>query len=768
MVQQRKRKKDTPVSRQPPPESATALDQRGKLEFGRGDYAGAVRSWEQARQRAAGQPALLARLTAALVEAHFRRGVTASPPNLDDLERALALSPAEPRLRYHLARAYHLWGRLDEAEALYRELLARKPPYARAAWALAQALVARRQLVPADPVWQLLSAEEQARLGCVQALLHRRSPPAWQQAPRHGADALWTGLAGVALNRPELTSALQAALDDGSLPRRAAGVAHYYLGIARWVENDQAAALQHWLAASQAGLQTDRLRQNLAACYLSRALRELRPGDPPAPPARPPQPDQLERAALAIQPGLQLAPHDPSLLSVKAFVLIHQGYAAALAGRWPAALDYWQQAEQIGGAPGRALIVNLALACEKTENYAEAAERWRAVLRRRPRKAGVPDALSDTQVARMWQHVAENYRKAGNYAEATQTYRTALKWSPDNLDLQLSLVEALLADGRARAALSVIEPAVAAHPDHVEALAWQAQVYEALWYTWNARKAWQRVLKLDPQHPRARLRLAHLYEIEGDQRRHVGAFSQALGSYEQALLHWPANGRLVVSIGLCHAGMQNIDAARRQFERALALDARNLEVRFLVIRAWLQLNCWPDARALLEQTDRLEPAPPPGFYMDLAEFCQMLDQTEWAMHILELARPRYPDDPQLLVAMAVVLGEHQQAERAIAYLRRAVKLDPNLAAAHLWLGNLYYAELQQPRLAARHWHTAEQLARQTNDLQMLLYIRVNQEFFRRGRTGPSPKVMADLMGPFADSIDFDDDEDDEGGARDDF
>ena len=758
MVQQRKRRRDARDSHPPRSESAAELRERGKVEFDRGDYAGAIRSWELARQQAAGQPTLLARLTAALAEACFRRGVSASPPNLDDLKRALMFSPAEPRLKYHLARALHLWGRLDEAEALYRELLAGQPPCARAAWPLAQALLARRRLSPADAVWPLLSVEEQARLLRVQMLLGRRSRAAWQQAPRRGPDALWTGLAGAALKRPELALALQAALDDGSLPRQAAGVAHYYLGNARWAEDDRPAAMEHWLAASATGLHTDRLRDNLAAGYLSLALRELRPDGLP-------RPDQLERAAQAIQPGLVLAPHHSGLLSARAFVLMHQGYAAALAGRWPAALDCWQQAEQTGEAP-RALLVNLALAYEKTEKYAEAAERWRAVLRRRPRKAGAPDVLGEAQVARLWQHVADNYRRAGDFAEAIQTYRTALKWSPDNVDLQLNLVEALLADGRPRAAVGVVEPVVADHPKHAEALAWQAQAHEALGYAWSARKDWRRVLELDPEHPRARLRLAHLYEIEGDQQRHVGAFSRALGLYEKALLHWPANGRVMVSSGLCYAGMQNIGAARQQFERALALDERNLDVRFLVIRAWLELDRWPDARALLEEADRLEPAPPPGFYIDLAEYCQRLERAEWAMHVLELARPRYPDEPRLLVATAIVLGENQQAERAIGYLRRAVKLDPNLADAHLWLGNFYYAELRQPRLAARHWQTAEQLARRANDMQMLFYIRASKDFFQRGRSGPPAKVMAQLMGAFADFVDFDD-EDDEGGDGDD-
>jgi len=119
------------------------------------------------------------------------------------------------------------------------------------------------------------------------------------------------------------------------------------------------------------------------------------------------------------------------------------GYATAQQGQWDQALAYWQAVEKAGDE-SRQLLLNLALAYQKTGRHFEAAEYWRELLHRCPRKASHPEAMNDEQVARIWQNVADNYNMAGDYDEAVSTYKNALKWSPDNIGLRLKSVEALL------------------------------------------------------------------------------------------------------------------------------------------------------------------------------------------------------------------------------------------------------------------------------------------------------------------------------------
>ena len=90
-----------------------------------------------------------------------------------------------------------------------------------------------------------------------------------------------------------------------------------------------------------------------------------------------------------------------------------QSYADALANRWKQAIEQWEKARSLGEV-SRALIQNLALAYEKTEQFLKSAELWRQVVRRRPRRADAPDALTPQQVALLWGHVADCYRRAGD------------------------------------------------------------------------------------------------------------------------------------------------------------------------------------------------------------------------------------------------------------------------------------------------------------------------------------------------------------------
>ncbi len=729
----RKRKPRTKARRERAKSSPKTLIPRGKSAFERGDLNAAIDAWEEALRKAS-TPAL----AAALAEAYFRRGVTSVPPGVHDLERATELVPGDSRLQYHLGRAFHWQGELDEAAAIYRALLAKDPPYRRAAFPLAQILTMQGQDAAADPAWSQLSPNEQDRLICVKALKDGRPTVALRRAPRDDTDALWSGLAGLALGETDTTD-LQAALSATHLPSTARAVACYYLGVAAGRQDRWQEAIDHWQTARGAGLDTPWLRQNLAgACRLQAQQLLASPGDGP---------DEEKRWAEAFrlaELGLKFVPTDSDLIAIKQQAHLHLGYMAALDGQWATALSHWQTASQ-GDKVERGLVINLALANEKLENYSQAADLWRQALRRRPRKANAPDALSDDQVAHMWQHVAENYRKAGDYEEATKVYRNAIKWDPDNVELRLSLVEALMADGRTWAALNMVNEVLISHPNHVEALAWQAQIYEEDDYWYAAQRAWERVLAVDPHHVQARQHLAFLYEEQGDQHLAWGLFGEAITAYQKGLEYTPNSAKLSASIGLCYLLQGKEEEARQQFERAFSAEPDNLPARYLAIRGWLEAAQWDEAWAVLQQAENLTPPPATGFYVDLAEFCQELEQPEWAKRLLKRAEERNPNDPRLLFEIAMALTHQGPEPQAIGYLRRALDLDPSMAEAHLWLGNLYFAALGQTRLAKRHWQQAESIAQRNGDQAMIYQIRLVKSYFLGRSDFPPPLIPS---GPF--------------------
>jgi tetratricopeptide (TPR) repeat protein len=732
MVNKRKRAKGTSSRRYLVTGSPEMLRSQGKSAFDQEDYTSAIQIWEKARGMAVDDESATASLTAALAEAYFRRGVTSPSPDLDDLVQAAALVPDDPRFSYHLARARQQQGQWDDAIARYRQLLAQDPPYARAAFPLAVALTLRREDVVADPVWGRLSPSERDRLIGAQTLAKRRRSAGSLRVLHQEGDALWAGLAGVALRLPDAAIALQTALDDPDLPATAAAVVHHYLGVLAWQQDDHAQALVHWQTAYESGLETSWLHQNMVGAFERMALACLGNGsqemEDAAAGADSQMADRVAEALRLADQGLRLAPDDPGLLEIKRYASFHLGYAAAMAGQWPTALDHWRAAQRADDS-SRALLTNMAVAYEKLEKYAQSADLWRQVIRRRPRKADAPGALDDKQLARMWRHVAQNYRKAGDYEEATRAYRNALKRDPSNIDLQLDLVESLMADGRAVAASTVVNGVLATQPDHVEALAWQAQVFEQGLYLEAAQTTWQRVLALDPQHPHARQHLAHLHEYDGDRERRKNNFEEAIAAYQKGLEYTPGNVRLYTSIGRCYAQMQDPERAHQQFELAVHKEPHNLEAYYWAIQAWLQLDNWRNAQALLEEVQVMEPPPQIGFYLDLSSYCRRLDRITWAKDILEWVEGRYPDNPQVLTQMGITLQENDEAEPAVACFQRAIELDPNLAEAHIQLGVYYLSVVRQPHMAERHLNEAERIGRESDDVVTRFQVRAIRDRF---------------------------------------
>lgn len=142
-------------------QTTPALIEQGRKAFQQADYDAAIKAWREAQRK----PNAPADLTPALAEAYFRRAVTQPDPSPGDLQRASDLQPADSRYRYHLALAQHRLGELDEAEPLYRQLLAESPSFERAAEPLAQLIIEQKKSLLKDPVWEHLSQEAQTQLG---------------------------------------------------------------------------------------------------------------------------------------------------------------------------------------------------------------------------------------------------------------------------------------------------------------------------------------------------------------------------------------------------------------------------------------------------------------------------------------------------------------------------------------------------------------------------------------------------------------------------
>jgi tetratricopeptide (TPR) repeat protein len=717
---------------------------RGQESFHRGDYDSAIAAWEKAYQENAS-----AALGAALPEVYFRRGLVRfhrqheHGSGLADLEQAARLAPGDPRYAYHLGLAHHHQADLDTAIAAYRLALDADPDFIRAAELAIVALLEQGKDPVRDTTWQRLPADEQAVFRPLVALVRGDPLPlGGPSSPSTGLARLWPGLAALQSSDDSALASLRAIAQEGTQPAPARALAAYALGLAALRRAQLPEAQAHWESARRLGLDTPALRTNLGFVAFARAGEAMAGG-------------QWAEAVALADTAVDLLPSAPDPRELATAAHFHAGYAAAQAGRWDQAREEWQQARGLG-ENSRALVQNLALACERTEQFLEAAELWREVVRRRPRKASAPDALTPAQVALLWGHAADCYHRAGNVEEAIVTLRNAIKNDRSNTDLRLRLVDTLVADERWWAADNELSRIRGQEPNNIGALVRTARLDEEYGYLARARTAWEKVLGLDPGHIEARERLAELLSREGDRLVWRKRHDEALKCYREALEYTPDDPDLYVDVAGCYFGKNDPAAARQELGRAFAFDPADLGVFHAAVDACHIANRPDDAEWVIAQAEQLGAPHHPGgrlpavFFLGIADCCFNRSQTQPGEDYLRRAEQQAEGDPDALVHVGQFYLHRLDPERAFSCFDRALRLDPEHGWANFQVGASFAAAFNMKE-ANRCWRQARRTARRTGDQELLQAIEEARRFFAVALD----RVMSGLepMGGFDDSDD---------------
>ncbi len=622
------------------PRAAPTDRERGAAAFGRSDYTAAISAWERAHH--ADESGVVAR---ALAEAHFRRAQAtlggASAATFDDLRAAADLAPTDAPYVYHLGLAYHRRGDRVRAVEGYREALRRDPGFGRAAYLLCLALVETNVDPTHDPAWTLLAPAQRDRL-----------------APTNNAlIEVGAQIGGGQLDAAEKT--LTRSLSQA--PR----TAHYYLGViaARRASLDE--ALAHWLAARASGFDTPALRQNLAGVYVRQAVAAA---DSPA-------------AAEIARAALKFAPDQALLLTLRARAQFVAGNRCAEAGDWAGALTQWRGA--IGhGKPSRELMMNLALAFERTEYWADAAETWREVVRKRPRRG--ESAWPLQQIAQVWGHIDSLYARAGALAKSTAALTYAIKAQPDDLTLRLALVKRQMDNQNWRGAESAVVRFLELAPGNAEALALYAQIVDAGGDLDRMIDAWERVLAASDsrQAHTARSRLIRLYGERGDLYGSLEDVESAAKEYDRALALAPDDPPLHARYG---ALLFKSDPVRAEAHFA-AVDLTNGDAAFTVLSALHHAGQHAAALHWLEKIERTKPLDGTLLVELGADVYVRAPKIATTYFARAVESAPAPERPGLLTLIGVVYAKFEQKSEATAQMQQALALDANYGPAHLNLG----------------------------------------------------------------------------------
>ncbi len=660
MAKKKARRSQSPAK----PKAAPLTEiERGAQAFARNDYDAAINTWTGALRTEASLP-----VTTALAEAHFRRACKSKSPAqaLADLKAASSLRPDDAIYLYHLGLAYHRLGDLRNAIESYRQSLRSDPVnYQRTAFHLCLALAESGSDPAADSAWELLSTDQRDQLHPS----HEAYSAALQQLARGDFD-----LAEAHLRKAH-----------GDFR----GFSHYYLGVIVWRRGQTVEALAHWLSALNAGFDTPPLHQNLVAAYSARGFQQIKS----------PSLLNLVRAALKI------SPEAPILLKLKQHAEFLEGNRAAYASDWQKALEHWQAAAKSDPkqVASRDLLSNIALALERLERWSEAAETWREIVRRRPRRG--ENAWSQEYIVQLWKHIDSLYARTGYFAKSVDVLRHAIKAQPDDLTLRLALVKRHIENQNWRSAKSAVLGVLELKPQHPEAQFLYAQILD-----WDGDldlmiEAWDKVAAMGDSRfgALAQRRLLTLYAERGDFYFSVDDVESGAADYARALDLAPDDASLHLRYGIALAH-SNPKLAREQFEGVNLADS---EVAIAVIGAWHRAGDHAEASRWLKRAARIKKLSAEllaDLGANLLATHPTIASTYFAQALDQIA-PADPDNPRLLTMIAVATAGSGQTAQAYEYAKRALKHDPTFGPAHFNIG-LWDAAKGRRQAAIKSWRQA--------------------------------------------------------------
>ncbi len=718
------------------------LRRHGLRALNAGRYAAAIETWQQLDLA---DPAL----RAALAEAHFRQAVSleTGPAAVDHLRQAIHLAPGDPIYTYHLGLALHKQGQIAEALDAYRHAVTNglaQPGSGQTIGLAALELDPHVDLATVPGV----SIEDRQALGPAIAWLRAAASPSgdgdlYEPGEASAAQGMLLALERLAAGEAAEAQRMLSRVEDKALTPEAGARRWYYLGVAAAQRGDTERAVKAWERALRMDPGLTRASDNLAAIHAQEAAARAESADW----------DAVLQSALA---GLDASPGN-SALSVMAVRAIDElARAVAQADDWPTAVDYWEQARWIVSASNstgspRPILHNLALAYEAIEDWDEAAEAWRAMLRTKPRKRTL-EYFSDDHWAWVRKRAVACYKEAGNIQDAIGVLRQVLKADPDDVDVQFDLANALASNEQEVAAINELIRLLERHPQHVPAMVFLAELY-AEQNVWYAVEEWlERALQIEPDNPELRKHMTHSLLQHAAQ---MGYWDVAVARAfcEKALQYTPDDHRIYLQLAALEYDANHRKEAYGYLARALDLSAGNPEIIPQIFHLWIVMDRVDEARNLLAQVEAngplsvdayvrcsiisLEKAFPPPADFGLS--------TLFGPSALEAQEERKAD-PELLalgeelLERATALGlevihlrqivmatAFKAPHIAIPYARRLMERTPDDVMARVLLAVSLVLE-KQHREARRLLQQAERQARKQGDLDMAYDLKQIQEF----------------------------------------
>jgi tetratricopeptide (TPR) repeat protein len=749
------------------PASSQDARREGMRAFMAQRFGSAIAAWTQLEQHDA-------KVREALAEAYFRRALTHADATAraDDMRQALELAPHDLRYRYHRGLALHRAGKPAEAAEHYRAVLHKSPAWGGAGLALALAELEQDGTADLENL-PGTTPTLRATLEPLRLLLRGEVPPMPDDADQ-AVQMLWHGLGLLQAGDPTARSVLRDNHTLSSLHLHA--VRQFYQGIAAAQAGDMATAVDLWWEVYQTNIvQPIMLQHNLTAGLIEVFQAHLDAGT---------SEEVADLAVQVVESSLRHAALNALLLAV----LDQAAHAAAESADWRRAVKLWGLARGLMGSSAslgspRPLLHNLALAYEHLEDWRTAADTWRALLRARPRKARTdaeraadPFDYTDEQWAWVRRRVITCYQNAGEPGEAVKVFRQAIKNDPEDMDLRIQLVDALLANDQEQAAFNQIDQVLLRNPRHIEANLRLANLYGAAGQWGAAERALRLVLDQQPEREDVRRQVARVMLMRGNYLHNVRMLDQAERVFIEGQQFAPDDYQFPLNLARIAVDRRNLEQAEALLEQTLELAGDYTPVYVFAADCWVVAGDMERVRAMIERAERVlgadvefytdlainilqRSSKPPGMSLLLqgtkpAVRAQNDELTTLAEDLLNRAVALRPDDAQLRFRLAAELL-NLNPELALSHAEVGVNLLPDEPNGLLLLGLLQGLTERDKEARATLRKTAK-LARKRGDE----FLAQQAEMLQQQVGSPLLGLSLQMGMEMDDMLDDDDDLDD--------
>jgi len=173
-----------------------------------------------------------------------------------------------------------------------------------------------------------------------------------------------------------------------------------------------------------------------------------------------------------------------------------------------------------------------------------------------------------------------------------------------------------------------------------------------------------------------------VWRKRGNQSLSAGNLVEAARCYQQAVDLDPADVAALVNLGFAQSELKSYDESRRALERALSLDAANMDAWYILGGIEEHDMDLPAAEAAYRKVIGLRP----DFELAYRDLCQLMlrgGRLAAARDLLAQGIKHRPDNPGFHKQLGIIYWQLGQAEDAMSSYQRVIALEPTQPGAYL-------------------------------------------------------------------------------------